>query len=153
MIASNSRATRRPPIEVSATSARHSRVQSSYTSTIRNRRPSVNWSATKSRTPALVGRCRRLYRPPRSQGPLAPAALANHQPLLAIQTLNALLVDRMALAPQKHVQPPIAKPPALLGQRFQLLAKFAVMGPVAHAGPVARNHPSQTTTARVSDAA
>ena len=59
--------------------------------------------------------------------------MANHQPLLAIQTLNALLVDRMALAPQKHVQPPIAKPPAFLGQRFQPLGKFAVIRPP---GPV-----------------
>ena len=41
MIRSSSRATRRPEIEVSATSARHSRVQSSTKVKIRNRRPSV----------------------------------------------------------------------------------------------------------------
>jgi hypothetical protein len=39
---------RRPGIEVSATSARHSRVQSSITARIRNLRPSIIWSCTKS---------------------------------------------------------------------------------------------------------
>jgi hypothetical protein len=41
MIRSSSRATLRPGIEVSATSARHSRVQSSTTARIRKRRPST----------------------------------------------------------------------------------------------------------------
>lgn len=47
MMASNSRAARRPDSEVSATKARHSHVQLSIT--VRNRRSSVNWSDTKSR--------------------------------------------------------------------------------------------------------
>jgi hypothetical protein len=45
---SSSRATRIPEIEVSATSARHSRVQSSTTTKMRRRRPSMSWSAAKS---------------------------------------------------------------------------------------------------------
>src|SRR6267154_3210774 len=103
-------------------------------------------------TPALVGDRGCLYRPPRSHGPLAPAALANHQPLLAIQTLNALFVDRMALAPQQHMQPPIAEPPPLLGQGLQPLAKFAVILPpglVAHAGPIAVDHPARPPLAHL----
>src|SRR6267154_1864219 len=103
-------------------------------------------------TPALVGDRGCLYRPPRSHGPLAPAALANHQPLLAIQTLNALFVGRMALAPQQHMQPPIAEPPPLLGQGLQPLAKFAVIRPpglVAHAGPIAVNHPARPPLAHL----
>jgi hypothetical protein len=39
---SSSRATRMPEIEVSGTSARHSRVQSSTTARMRMRRPSMN---------------------------------------------------------------------------------------------------------------
>src|SRR6267154_5134326 len=103
-------------------------------------------------TPALVGDRGCLYRPPRSHGPLAPAALANHQPLLAIQTLNALFVDRMALAPQQHMQPPIAEPPPLLGQGLQPLAKFAVIRPpglAAHAGPIAVDHPARPPLAHL----
>src|SRR5258708_452556 len=49
----SSRATRRPEIEVSATSARHSRVQSSTTARMRKRRPSVSWSATWRAAPFL----------------------------------------------------------------------------------------------------
>src|SRR5215468_3735852 len=43
---SSSRATRTPQIEVSPTSARHSRVQSSATTKLRMRRPSTNRPAT-----------------------------------------------------------------------------------------------------------
>ena len=45
---SSSRATRVPESEVSATSAKHSRVQSSTTVRMRKRRPQVSWSDTKS---------------------------------------------------------------------------------------------------------
>jgi hypothetical protein len=51
----NSRATRKPESEVSATSARHSRVQSSTIARMRKRRPSVNWSETKSRLQRSLG--------------------------------------------------------------------------------------------------
>src|SRR5207248_1837851 len=87
-----------------ATSARHSRVQSSTTARMRKRRVSVSWSQTKSRSPALVGCQRRRDRPPRSPRPLAPAAPAHGQPLLAVEALDPLLVDRMAFAP-----PPVAR--------------------------------------------
>jgi len=56
MMVSSSRATRAPESEVSATSARHSRVQSSTTASARNRRPSVNVSETKSSDQRSFGR-------------------------------------------------------------------------------------------------
>ncbi|MNJ39946.1 hypothetical protein D3C77_348280 [compost metagenome] len=76
MTASNSRATRAPDSEVSATNARHSRVKLSITVRMRKRRPSVIWSETKSsdqRWLATSGRSsgRRLpiarFRPPRGR--------------------------------------------------------------------------------------
>jgi hypothetical protein len=80
---SNSRATRTPDSEVSAMSARFSRVQLSTIASIRKRRPSVNWSETKSsdqRSPgasgtrigALVSMAR--LRPPRHGAARAPAS-------------------------------------------------------------------------------
>ena len=56
IMTSNSRATRTPDREVSATSPRHSRVKSSTTARTRNRRPSVNASLTKSRLQRSFGR-------------------------------------------------------------------------------------------------
>jgi len=44
----SSRATRFPEIDVSGIAARHSRVTSSTTLRMRNRRPQANWSCTKS---------------------------------------------------------------------------------------------------------
>ena len=57
MMASNSRATRRPDSEVSATSPRHSRVQLSITVRMRKRRPSSSVSETKSRLQRWFGSC------------------------------------------------------------------------------------------------
>ncbi|QRG06810.1 helix-turn-helix domain containing protein [Xanthobacter dioxanivorans] len=45
----STRATRRPETEVSGIAARHSRVTSSTTLRIRNRRPQASWSCTKSK--------------------------------------------------------------------------------------------------------
>jgi len=53
--ASSSRATRRPGNDVSATSARHSRVKSSTIARMRNRRPSANASDRKSRLQRWFG--------------------------------------------------------------------------------------------------
>jgi hypothetical protein len=54
---SSSRATRAPDSDVSATSARHSRVKSSTTQSIQNRRPQANASLTKSRLQRWLGPC------------------------------------------------------------------------------------------------
>ena len=81
--------------------------------------------------PALVGRQRRLHRPARADRPLAPAPPAHRQPLLAVDPLDPLPVDGMALAPEQHVQPPVAEAPPLLGQGLQPLAQRAVVRPLA----------------------
>lgn len=52
----SSRATRCPEIEVSGIAARHSRVTSSTTLSTRKRWPLANWSWTKSRGPACIGK-------------------------------------------------------------------------------------------------
>lgn len=52
----NSRATRRPEIEVSGIAARHARVTSSTTLSTRKRWPLANWSWTKSSDQRALGR-------------------------------------------------------------------------------------------------
>jgi hypothetical protein len=47
----------------------------------------------------------------RAERPLAAAATANRQPLLAVDPEQLFMVQRDTLAPQQNVQPPIAKPP------------------------------------------
>nr|P17986.1 RecName: Full=Insertion element ISR1 uncharacterized 30.8 kDa protein A [Rhizobium sp.]CAA29833.1 unnamed protein product [Rhizobium sp.] len=116
MTASNSRTTRAPDSEVSATSAKHSRVQLSITVRMRKRRPSVSWSATKSATSAgwapAAGHGRRV---PIARLRRAPA---HRQLLVAIDPLDPFPVDRMALAPQQHVQATIAEPSTFLARAF-----------------------------------
>ena len=56
MTAVSSRVTRSPESDVSATSARHSRLKSSTMASTRNRRPSVKASETKSRLQRSLGR-------------------------------------------------------------------------------------------------
>lgn len=58
--------------------------------------------------PALVGRQRQVQWSPRAHRSLPTAAPAHRQSLLAIDPLNPLPVDRMALAPQQDVQAAIA---------------------------------------------
>src|SRR6516164_5356739 len=89
MMTSSSHTTRRPGSEVSATSARHSRVKSSTT-----RRPGPEF-------------------------PFAPAAPANLQPFLAIETTKLLMVHDKSLTAHQHKQAAIlavAAPALLLPQ-------------------------------------
>src|ERR1700722_6767290 len=142
---SSSRATLRPDSDVSATRARHSRVQLSITVRMRKRRPSVIWSETKSRLQRLLA-ARGVSRP------LAPAAAPHRQPLLTVDPLDALPVDRMALAPQQHMQPPIAEAPSLLGQGLQAFAQRSVIRPpgvITHAGSVGADHPARPPLAHL----
>src|SRR5690606_28008803 len=72
-------------------------------------------------------------------------APAHHQLLLAVDPLDPLLVDRMALAPEHHVQTSIAEPPTLLGQGLQPIAQDAVVRPrrlVAHARAINAQRPA-----------
>jgi hypothetical protein len=51
---------------------------------------------------------------PRAQGPLAAAAAADHEALLAIDPEQALVVYRKALPSQQDMQAPVTEPPALV---------------------------------------
>jgi hypothetical protein len=86
MSPSSSRATRRPNSEVSATSVMLSRVQSSTTTDrMRKRRPSVRWSATKSKPQRSFGAGGISIGS--ADNPLASAA-ATHGDLLFAETLK-----------------------------------------------------------------
>ena len=74
---------------VSATSARHSRLKSSTTTSTRKRRPSLSTSEAKSRLQRWFGALRDRHRRPRAERPLAAAALPDRQPLLAIEPEQA----------------------------------------------------------------
>lgn len=100
---SSSRATRSPEIEVSAISRTHSRVKSSITAKIRNRRPQAKRVGGEVERPALVAPLRDRHRCAGPQCPLA-AAAAHLEPLLAIQAPELLVVDRYSLASQQPVQ-------------------------------------------------
>ena len=77
------------------TSARHSRVQSSTTARMRKRRPSVSWSETKSSDQRWLGASGSRDRRPRSHRPLAAAAPAHRQPLLAVEPEQPLVVHHI----------------------------------------------------------
>jgi len=89
--------------------------------------------------PALVGRQRQVQRSPRAHRSLPAAAPAHRQLLVAIDPLDPFPVDRMALAPQQHVQATIAEPSTFLGQGLQPVAQSAVVRArrlIAHARPI-----------------
>ena len=112
MRASSSRATRSPGSEVSATSARHSRVKSSTIARMRNRRPSAERIRQEVQAPALIGTLRQRHRRSCAQRTLAAAAPAHLQPFLAVEPAELLVVHDDAFAAEQDVQPPIAEPPA-----------------------------------------
>jgi hypothetical protein len=144
MMWSSSRATRRPEIEVSATSQAFSGAVVDHRQD--TEAPTVGQLVgDEVQAPALVGPYRRRDRPPGSHRPLAAAAPAHGQPLLAVEALDPLLVDGMAFTPQQHVQATVAEPPSLLGQGFQPLAQCRIVrsrGLIAHARPVGPDHPA-----------
>lgn len=113
---SSSRATRPPEIDVSAMSRTHSRVKSSTTAKMRNLRPQVMASDTKSRLQRWLTPCGN------SSGRRVPSALlrpppATHlQPFLTIQAPELLVVHLQTFATQKPVQTAVAKPAALCCQ-------------------------------------
>ena len=106
MIASSSRATRAPEIEVSGAAARHSRVQSSITTRIRNRRPSFETVRGEVERPALV---RQGSWRSRAGRPLAAASAAHRQALLAVQPVQLLSVHDHAFALEQNAEAARAK--------------------------------------------
>ena len=97
----SSRATRRPEIEVSGIAARHSRVTSSTTFRMRNRRPPANWSWTKSRDQRALATASTEDRRPRSHGAPSSPPLAHRQAFLAIEPVDAVLARRLAFLAQQ----------------------------------------------------
>ncbi|MGY3149553.1 hypothetical protein ACVWYQ_006552 [Bradyrhizobium sp. USDA 3397] len=111
-IASSSRTTRKPGKEVSATSARHSRVKSSTTERMRKRRPSTKASDRKSRLQRWFGPLRYRQRRPCAKCPFTSASSAHLQPFLTIEAAELLVVHGQTLATHQHEQAAIAEPSA-----------------------------------------
>src|SRR4051812_24916092 len=123
---SSSRDTRMPESEVSATSARHSRVQSSTMVRMRKRRPQVSWSDTKS---SDHRRHRNQHRRPGPDRSFAAAAAAYRQLLFPVEPEQFLVVDQIAFPLEQNMQPSVAEAAALLGNRFHALTKAGVVSP------------------------
>ena len=70
-------------------------------------------------------------RRPRPGRLLPTASLANGQPLLAVEPLGLLPVHHQPLPSQQHMQPPIAEPASLAGQRPHALAQPGIVGATA----------------------
>jgi hypothetical protein len=125
---SSSRTTRTPPIEVSTTVARHSRLKSSTTQKMRKRRPSLRASDTKSSDH------RRLIASGSANGaragrPFAPTTPAHHQLFLAVDAIELLAVHHITFPGQKPAQASIAEASPLRGQLTQSLAHRRIVRP------------------------
>ena len=83
---------------------RHSRVKSSTTTRMRNRRPSVSVSEAKSSDQRWFGPCGKRHRCPCADRSLAPAAAAHLQSFLGIQPTQLLVVHADPLAFQQQLQ-------------------------------------------------
>src|SRR5712664_2416389 len=105
---SSSRATRAPESEVSATNARHSRVQSSTTVRMRKRRPSVSWSETKSSDQRSLGAIGTSIGARVPIARLRPPA-AHRELLFPIEPEELLVVDHIAFPLEQNMQAPIAE--------------------------------------------
>ena len=66
--------------------------------------------------PALVGKSQHRCRCPRADSALASLPAPDRQPLLAVEPLGLLAVDRDAVPAKQDVEPPVAEPPTLLRQ-------------------------------------
>jgi hypothetical protein len=125
-MASSSRATLRPEIEVSAIAARHSfgdvvdHVEDAEAPPVR--KPVVD----EVDRPAGVRPRLDQERRPHARRPLASPALADGQALLALKPLRLLSIQNVALGAQNNVQPSITEP-ALLGSQFPQAAAQGVV--------------------------
>ena len=116
---STSRATRMPESEVSATSARHSRVQSSTT------RQDAEAAAIrhKAKRPLVVRRYRNQHRRPSPDRPLEVAAAAHRELLLPVEPAQPLVVDHITRPLEKNMHASVAETAAFLGDRLHTLPK------------------------------
>ncbi len=81
-----------PDSDVSATRARFSRVQSSTIASTRKRRPSVNWSETKSNDQRSLGPQRHEHGGTCPDGSLAAATTPNGELFLPVEPEELLVV-------------------------------------------------------------
>ena len=141
MMASSSRATRRPLSDVSATKVRHSRVKSSTTARIRNRRPSAKASDRKSRLQRWLGPCGIVIG---ARVPSARLGAAAHlQPFLAIETTQLLVVHDVSLAARQDVQTAITEAAADSRQLAQTCPHGGIVrsaAAITDRGPVHPEH-------------
>jgi hypothetical protein len=110
----NSRATRRPEIEVSGIAAKHSRVTSSTMFRIRSRRPQTNCHGQNPETSGVGSRLDQDRRPRPCCAPPGPP-LAHRQALFAIKPVDPVDPGRFAVLPQQDEQAPIAETPLGVG--------------------------------------
>ncbi len=61
---------------------------------------------------------RHEHRRARSQGPFAPTASADHEPFLAMNPKQPLVIDYEALSAQQYEEPAIAEASSLMGKSF-----------------------------------
>jgi hypothetical protein len=97
----------------------------------------------KVQRPAVVGGKADRHRRSRPDRPLAAAAAANGQLLLPVEAEQPLVIDHIALPPQKNMKPAIAEPAPLVRHRFHPLAQDAVIRArrrVANRHPAAVDH-------------
>jgi hypothetical protein len=93
--------------------------------------------------PALVGERQHRPRRPRADGAPSPLPAPDRQPLLPVDPLRLLAVDRDAVPPQQDVQSAVAETASLAGQLAQTCPQILVAlatRAVAHARPVGPDH-------------
>jgi hypothetical protein len=115
-IASSSRTTRKLGSEVSAMSARHSRVKSSTNGEDAEAAAVSERVRLEIQAPTLIGALRHGQRRPGSQGTLAPTTAAHLKPFLAVEAAQLLVVHDQTFAGQKDMETTVAEAAALGGQ-------------------------------------
>ena len=126
--ASSSRATLDPEMLVSATSARFSRQQSSFTARIRKRRQAPKVSDRKSSDQRWFGLNGTGIGDAAAARPFAATTATDGQPFLAVNPVELLFIHHHALALQHDTDAPIAEPTPLLGDLVHFLTDLRVVG-------------------------
>ena len=103
----------------------------------------------KVQRPALIDPLRDRHRRPRSQCPLAPAALANGQALLLVEPIELLAVQHHPFPAKQQMQTPVAKPPALAGKLAKALSDRLVASALCLITIGLRRKSDQRTGARL----
>src|SRR5260370_25090600 len=93
--------------------------------------------------PALDDSDRQRHRCSRTYCPLSPSTPAHHQPLFPVQSIQLLVVQRIAFARQHPAQAPIPEAPPLRGQLPQSLPQCRVVrssAPVTQSRTIQPHH-------------